>query len=90
MSLQVTWARGGRAAIVERSADRVVLRSTISAPPGTPLEGRADGAPGPLTIKVRRCQRLREPDGDLAYRIEGRVVNVSRSLRAYLDAHSPE
>jgi hypothetical protein len=81
--LSVRWARSGRAEALSFGRDEIVVRSSVAAAPGTPLEGALEvpGAdPLPIVVKVRRCRR--EPEG--AFRIEGRLVNPTRALREAL------
>lgn len=67
-------SRGGTAEVLETDGDTVTVLSTLSSPPGSPLEGRLDD--WTLRIKVKSCKR--EGDG---FRIEGRWVNLSRAQR---------
>ncbi len=80
--MHVAWDKGGEADVVALEGERITLRSTISSPPGSPLAGRLrEGihAGVPVRIKVHGCRR----EGDL-FRIEGRVIDLSRELRAVL------
>ncbi len=80
--MHVAFEKGGEADVVALEGERVTLRSTVSAPPGSPLDGRLREGPHAgvaLRIKVHGCRR----EGDL-FRIEGRVIDLSRELRAVL------
>lgn len=76
----ITWERGGTATIASFSQERVVVRSTTPAAPGTPLVGALDGG-GKLELKVKSCKR----DGD-GFVIEGRPFNLTRELRERLSS----
>lgn len=73
----IAWTKGGSATLVRFAEPHATVRSTISAAPGTPLEGTVDATT--LTLKVKTCKR----DGD-AFVIEGRLVNLTRELRQAL------
>jgi hypothetical protein len=75
----VRWAKGGEAAIVALDAERVTLSSERSAPPGAVVEGALLNDGTTLRIKVRGCRR----DGE-RFRIEGRILDLSKSLRERL------
>lgn len=78
----VTWSKGGEADLVGLEGDRVQLRSSVSAAPGTPLEGAlASGSGKHFRVKVARCRR---DDAAGAFVIEGRVMDATRDLRAEL------
>jgi hypothetical protein len=70
-----------RMAVVAVERDRVTLDSTHAHAPGTPLAGRLAGDGRAIEVKVRSC--VRRGDG---FRIEGRLVNLSRELRAALES----
>ena len=78
MSLDFALARGGTARLVSTDGESVTVLSSVSAPPGTPLEGELEGTS--YRIKVRACRRTDE-DPDLPFRIEGRFQNLSRAQR---------
>jgi hypothetical protein len=80
----VTWSKGGEADLVGLDGDRVQLRSSVSAAPGTPLEGAlASGSRKPFRVKVARCRRD-DAAGIFVFVIEGRVMDATRDLRAEL------
>lgn len=76
----IRWAKGGEADIVALDDDRVTLASTRPSPPGSCLEGTLN-AGTTLRIKVRGCKR----DGE-RFRIDGRILDLSKSLRQELHA----
>lgn len=78
----VTWTSGGQAWIASLSAEAIELRSTVSWPPGSRVEGVLAGHGGAVRIKVHACRRLLEGD----FRIEGRPLDLTRHARAALEA----
>ncbi len=85
MSARVTWATGGEASVVSLGPKTIVVRSTVSSPPGSRLEGTLVGepaAPAHLKVKVHGCKR--QPEGD--FLIEGRPVDLTREVRAHIEA----
>jgi hypothetical protein len=75
-------AAGGTADVLETDGDRVVLSSTVAAPPGSSLEGEWRTVGARIRIKVRGCRR--EPSTSDRFRVEGRFVNLSKTQRARL------
>jgi len=73
---------GGEARVVAVEGERVTLEATRASPPGSTLEGRSSSA-GAFQVKVRGCKRA----SPTSFRIEGRLVNLSRSQREALDAN---
>ncbi|HEU5073970.1 MAG TPA: hypothetical protein VFU02_07350 [Polyangiaceae bacterium] len=76
----------GHAVLDAISGDRVTVLTLASAPPGAPVElvSAAAGAPTGRVFegRVRSCQRV-----DLArYRLELRLVNLSKPARQELEA----
>ena len=82
MTVTLELVRGGTADVVETDGDRVVLSSTVAAPPGSSLEGEWTAAGTRVRIKVRGCRR--EQSTGERFRIEGRFVNLGRAQRARL------
>ena len=77
-------AGGGDAAIVENQGDHVTVRSSAASPPGSTLalvhtRGSERLA---VQVKVRGCKRLDERE--LPFRIEGRLVSLTRAGREQL------
>ncbi len=78
MRVRLLWSGGGEATVVSVGADTVVLRSTVSAPPGSRLDGSLRGEPGAmLKVKVHGCKR--QPEGDFV--IEARPIDLTREVR---------
>jgi hypothetical protein len=75
--------RGGSISILEVTGEQVVVLSSRASPPGSPLEAALDG--GSLRIKVRSCQKVEPDDGGRTYRIEGRLVSLTRAQREALE-----
>jgi len=73
------WAKGGDAEIVALDGDRVTLASTMSSPPGSCVDGALVNDGTTIRIKVRGCKK----DGE-RFRIEGRILDLSKSLRQQL------
>ena len=78
--------RGGRAYLVEHSDDFVTLASSAASPPGSTLEASYSGGVRSvsLRVKVRACRREPLPDGAEGFRIDGRLVSLSRGDREVL------
>ena len=75
-------ARGGTAAVLEVNGEHVVVLSSIPSPPGSPLEAKLDAST--LRIKVRGCRQVEPDDAGRSYRIEGRLVSLTREQREAL------
>ena len=77
---------GGDAFIVEHSGDFVTLASSAPSPPGSTLEAvhTADARTVTVRVKVRGCRRHNLPDGRDGFRIEGRLVSLTRADREML------
>ena len=73
------WAKGGEADIVALDGDRVTLASTMSSPPGSYVDGALVNDGTTIRIKVRGCKK----DGE-RFRIDGRILDLSKSLRQQL------
>jgi hypothetical protein len=72
---------GGEATVLDVNGEQVAVESTRPSPPGSTFEGQSDGA-GPFFVKVRACKRCKEnPE---RFRIEGRLVNLTRVQREAL------
>jgi hypothetical protein len=77
----VCWSKGGEADVLAVDGERVQLRSTAAAAPGTPLEGKlAVGSGKGIRVKVARCRR----EQGAGFVIEGRLLDAARELRAEL------
>jgi hypothetical protein len=73
-------AGGGSALILENSGEQVVLQSSHASPPGSTLQLDHQGLA--VMIKVRGCKRSSE--GERPFRIEGRLVSLTRAAREQL------
>jgi hypothetical protein len=63
---------------VSLGAKSIVLRSTVSSPPGSRLQGSIPGEPPVrLCVKVHGCRRQAEGD----FWIEGRPIDLTREVR---------
>jgi hypothetical protein len=83
VNVPLTVAAGGKAAIVENQGDHVVVRSSVASPPGSTLNLKHGEIP--VLVKVRGCKRLDE--GDLPFRIEGRLLSFTRAAREVVFGH---
>jgi len=78
--VNVLWASGKKASVSEVNGERISLRSEASFAPGAPATGTlADHPSQEIIVKVHGCRR----DGD-AFIVTGRLINVTRALRALL------
>ena len=75
------WTKGGEADLVALEGDHVTLSSTTSSPPGSYVDGALVNDATAIRIKVRGCRR----DGE-RYRIDGRILDASKTLRLQLGA----
>jgi hypothetical protein len=75
----VRWVKGGDATILAIDGDRISVRSTVPAAPGSRPEGTL-GSGAKLWIKVARCRRV----DDAAFVIDGRLLDATRDTRAEL------
>ncbi len=74
----IRWERGGEAIVTRIDGERIECSSTVSAAPGTPLQGQLSEH-GTFKVKVIGCQR----DQD-RWRITGRLVDLRREVREAL------
>lgn len=79
---RVVWARGGEGELSAFDGERAEVLSSTPAAPGTPLKGAIGDEARALELKVHGCKRV--DDGRFAVR--GRVVNLTRDLRALLQS----
>ncbi len=82
----VRWQNGGEAAFVSLVKDAVVVRSTVSSPPGSRLEGTLAGNAAALVVRVKVHGCKKQPDG--AFVIEGRLIDATREVRAIIAARA--
>jgi hypothetical protein len=76
-------ASGQHVTLLTMAGEQVTLLSPEPAPPGSVLGAHLPGHGVELRIKVRGCQRV-EQTGAGAFRLQGRFVNLSRSVRERL------
>lgn len=72
--MMLTWSKGGSASLIALVDLTITLRSSISSPPGSRLEGKLPSG-NPLQVKVHGCKR----EGD-SFVLTGRVFNASRAV----------
>ena len=99
MNAHVRWKAGGEAVFVSfpsPTKDAVVLRSTVSSPPGSRIEGTlagdaaGDNVPALVVrVKVHGCKK--QPDGNASgssgdFVLEGRLLDATREVRAAIAA----
>jgi len=78
--MQVIWKTGKKAEIVSVEGERVTVRSEAAYAPGAPVEGVLVAHPSQgVIVKVHGCRKEGE-----AYVITGRLVNLTRELKALL------
>jgi hypothetical protein len=83
MNVALTLKRGGRAAIVSRDGDHVILASSAPSPPGSTVEATHEHVS--VAVKVRGCRREENSaDAELVFRIEGRLVSLTKDARIKL------
>lgn len=83
--VNVLWASGKKASVSEVNGERISLRSEASFAPGAPATGTLEEHPSQeIIVKVHGCRR----DGD-AFIVTGRLINVTRALRALLSPPPP-
>ena len=75
--LVFTFAGRGTATVVESDGNVVLLDATFSSPPGSPLEGSAEGA----TYKVKVRSSKKQPGEAPRFLIEGRFVDLTKQQR---------
>jgi len=80
MNVALKLASGEAAAIVENQGDHVTVLASVASPPGSTLLLIHDGLP--IQVKVRGCKR--QDDAPLPFRIEGRLVSLTRVGREQL------
>lgn len=79
----VAWEKGGQARFESLEGDALVAVSSVASPPGSRPEGTLiEAPPERVRMKVHAC-RLQ---GDGSFRIEGRLIDATRAMRARLEA----
>jgi len=78
VTAHVSWAAGGGARVLSFDGGAIVLRSTVSSPPGSRIEGALAGEPpAKLRVKIHACRRQAEGD----FVLEGRPLDMTREVR---------
>jgi hypothetical protein len=81
----IAWTKGGEARVVAFADDGAIkLLSTIPSPPGSRLEGALEGSS--LRVKIHGARK--QDDGTFV--LDGRVLDLTRDLRARLAREAPE
>jgi len=78
---------GGTALVLETDGERVTLLAPAAAPPGSSLAATFEGTG--VTIKVRGSQRVPPDAAGRCFKVEGRFVSLSRSLRLAFTGEAP-
>jgi hypothetical protein len=82
----LVWDGGGEGRIVSLHGDGVALVSTMASPPGSrPVALLMEEPRAKVRMKVHACRAL----GDGTFRIEGRLIDVTRELRRRLAGMAP-
>lgn len=81
--MHLSWQKGGEAAVLAVTGDRITLSSTLPSAPGSRLDGVLAGG-GALRVKVASCRKSQGPDA--YFTIEGRLIDTTREVRAALSA----
>jgi hypothetical protein len=87
VTLALRYADGTPWEIIEGDGVSAVVRSSRPSPPGSTLEGTADGESRLYRVKVRSCRRTHEDE--LPFSIEGRFVDLTREQRAKIPVKKP-
>lgn len=75
--LVLTFPGRGTATVVESDGNVVLLDAGFSSPPGSPIEGSAEGAS--YKVKVRSSKK--QPGDAPRFLIEGRFVDLTKQQR---------
>ena len=86
---RLVWLKGGEATIASLSGDAVVIRSTIPSPPGSRIEGQLVGLNGELGPNLRIKIHSSKKQGDGAFVLEGRALDMTRQTRAFIVGETP-
>lgn len=79
--VRVCWGGGGEGQLLSLEGDAIALRSTVSSPPGSRIEGTVVGCPA-LTLRFKVHSSKRAPEGDFV--LNGRPLDLSRRVREAL------
>ncbi|MEZ4221879.1 MAG: hypothetical protein R3B13_13180 [Polyangiaceae bacterium] len=84
-SLILALEPSGSAALETLDGERITLNASRAFPPGSTLRGVAEDEARPFEVKVRGCKRT-DADAERPFRVEGRLINLSRQQRERLKA----
>lgn len=77
--IEFTLRSGKAARILSTDVERATIESPESSPPGSTVAGRIEGVACEFQLKVHKCRRV-----EAGFRLEGRVQNATKELRARL------
>jgi hypothetical protein len=80
----IVWEREGHATVLTMRDDTIALRSSVPSPPGSRIEGRLASG-GHVRLKVHVVRR-EEGGAAGSFRLEGRLIDLTRAVRAELEA----
>jgi hypothetical protein len=80
MTARLTWAQGGTATLESLAGEQLTVLSSRPFAPGSRPEGALDAGGHKVWLKVHNTRR--QEDG--AFRIVGRLLNVTRDVREVL------
>jgi hypothetical protein len=75
----IKWTKGGEGKLEALAGEAATIRSTIPSPPGSRLEGTLDDGTT-VRVKIHACKK--QEDG--AFRLEGRMIDLTKVLRERL------
>jgi hypothetical protein len=75
--LTLTFGNRGTANVLESDGNLVLLDATFSSPPGSPLEGSAEGS----TYKIKVRSSKKQPGDATRFLIEGRFYDLTKAQR---------
>ncbi len=79
------WDGGGEGRVVSLEGEVVVVRSTRAHAPGSrPTGVLSTGAP--IRLKAHRSRRDETPGDGMTFTVDGRMLDLTRDLRATLEA----
>ena len=79
---RIEWSKGGDATVLTLADDAIALRSSVPSPPGSRIEGKLVEPEPRGAVRVKIHSSKRQEDG--AFVLEGRVLDMTRALRAKL------
>ncbi|NUO52303.1 MAG: hypothetical protein HOV80_25905 [Polyangiaceae bacterium] len=84
-ALDLKWDGGGEGRIVSLQGEAIVLRSTTPHAPGSRPTAVLSGGSS-IRVKAHRSKRNESLEDGKIFTIEGRVLDLTRDLRATIDA----